>query len=168
MEFSSFNIRKVCLYVIIHYRPQTKVREGYVFTRGCDSVHRGGGGGIPACIADLQAHTQGKVAGSGLGGWFLAWGVLQAHNQGVSRPTPRGCPGQQQGDLQAHTWVVSRPTPGCLQAHTWGIPACTEVDTPPTDGYCCRQYASYWNAFLFSSFLFSNIYMYNLKKLCKI
>ena len=22
------------------------------------------------------------------------------------------------------------------------------VETPPQDGYCCRQYASYWNAFL--------------------
>ena len=26
----------------INYRPQTKLREGYVFTRVCDSVHRGG------------------------------------------------------------------------------------------------------------------------------
>ena len=28
----------------------------------------GGGGGIPACIAGLQTHTQGEVEGSGLGG----------------------------------------------------------------------------------------------------
>ena len=27
-----------------YYRPQTKLREGYVFTGVCDSVHRGGGG----------------------------------------------------------------------------------------------------------------------------
>ena len=74
----------------------------------------GEGGGIPACIAGdipaclaglqggvasqhtlqvsrgLQAHTQGEVEGSGLGG-------LQAHTlREVSRPTPGG---------------VSRPTP---------------------------------------------------------
>ena len=36
------------------YRPQTKLRKGCV----CDSVHRRGVG-IPACIAGLQAHTQG-------------------------------------------------------------------------------------------------------------
>ena len=35
-----------------------------------------GGCGIPACLAGLQAHTQGEVQVSGLGG-------------GVSRPTPR-------------------------------------------------------------------------------
>ena len=39
------------------YRPQTKLREGNVFTPVCDSVHRGGcvsqhamGVGFPACI----------------------------------------------------------------------------------------------------------------------
>ena len=54
----------------------------------------------------------------------LAGGVsqhaLQVSGGGVSRPTPRGG--------------------GC-------IPACTEADPKP-DGYCCGQYASYWNAFL--------------------
>ena len=47
-----------------NYRPQTKLREGYVFTGVCDSLHVGGG--IPACIAGLQAHTQvgQKVEGS--------------------------------------------------------------------------------------------------------
>ena len=70
----------------------------------------------------------------------LAWGV--------SRPTPgvklRGLalgrsPGPHLGDLQAHTQAG-------LQPHTWRgcIPACT------ADSYCCRWYASYWNAFLFS------------------
>ena len=41
----------------------------------------GGGGGIPACLAGFQAHTQGgSLGGSG-------WGVP---GQGVSRPTPKG------------------------------------------------------------------------------
>ena len=57
-------------------------------------------------------------------------GGLEGSGQGggVSRPTPRGV------------------SPG---PHPWGcIPACTEADTP-TDGYCCGQYVSYWNAFFF-------------------
>ena len=33
------------------YRPQTKLREGYVFTGVCDSVNGGGGLGIPSCLA---------------------------------------------------------------------------------------------------------------------
>ena len=85
----------------------------------------------------LQAHTQGEVEGSGLGG--------------VSRPTPRGkLRGLAWGGLQAYTW-------GCLQAHIQGfsrhttggglhmhtlrgspgthpgvIPACTEAGHPPS------------------------------------
>ena len=52
----------------------------------------GVGGGIPACLAGFQAHTQGEVEGSG---------------QGVSRPTPKGdVEGSGQGE------GVSRPTPG--------------------------------------------------------
>ena len=120
--------------------PATKLGQGYVFTRICDSVQRGWypnmpfrwypsmpcrslRGGIPACLAGgIQA--------------FLA-GL-----QGVSRPTSR--------------WV-SRPTPkGGLQAHTQGgspgshlgggIPACTESDpstatavggTHPTGMHSC-------------------------------
>ena len=30
------------------YRPQTKLREGYVFTRVCDSVNRGGSASVCA------------------------------------------------------------------------------------------------------------------------
>ena len=75
---------------------------------------RSPGGGIPACLAGLQAHTQGEVEGSGLGGLQVhnqrevegsGLGGLQAHIQGASRHNPEGC-------LQAHTQMVSRPTPG--------------------------------------------------------
>ena len=92
--------------------PATKLGQGYVFTRVCDSVHRGDvpaciAGGIPACLAGLQATPRGEVEGSGLGGSpDPHLGGFQAHTQGVSRPTPRG-------NLQAHTW-------GGLQAHTQG------------------------------------------------
>ena len=83
-------------------------------------------------------------------------GVVSQHVFQVSRLIPRGevegsglggSPGPHLGGLQAHTG-------GGLQAHTqWGacIPACTEVDPP--NGYCCRRYASYWNAFLYTMLL---------------
>ena len=89
------------------YRPQTKLRKGYVFTGVCDSVHRGrvskhalqvvsqhtlqvSGGGecIPTCLAGFQAHTQGE---------------LECLARGVSRPTPGG---------------VSRTTPGGVSRYT--------------------------------------------------
>ena len=59
------------------YRPQRSWGK-VIFSEACvkNSVHRGGGGGTPVCIAGLQAHTQGgKFRG-------LAWGDLQAHTQG--------------------------------------------------------------------------------------
>ena len=106
------------------------------------SVHRGawypstpcsspGGGCIPACLAVLQG------------------GVFQ-HALQVSRPTPRGKvegsglgvssphPG---GRLMGLARGVSRPIPrGGVSQHAL---------RPPADGFCCGQYASYWNAFLF-------------------
>ena len=74
-----------------------------------------------------------------------AFQVVSQHALQVSRPTPKG-------GLQVHTW-------GGLQAHTWRVPAPggfapregsapRGVLRPPHDGYCCRRYVSYWNAFL--------------------
>ena len=68
--------------------------------------------------------------------------VISQHALQVSRPTPRGgVEGSGLGGSQAHTegGGFSRPTPG------GGFSRCT-----PHDSYCCRRYASYWNAFLFS------------------
>ena len=110
------NLHPACVYGI-QLPPANEVCEGYVFTTCLsDILFKGGwycsmhcrflytGGGIPACIAGLQAHTLGEVEGSGLGGH-------QAHTRGVSRPTPR---------------EVSRPRPGVGV----GIAACTEASTP--------------------------------------
>ena len=48
------------------YRPQSSLRR-LCFTPVCLSTEGGGAGGwgvgIPACIAGLQAHTQGEVEG---------------------------------------------------------------------------------------------------------
>ena len=104
------------------YRPQTKfAKVMFLHVSVSHSVHRGGG--IPACIAGLQAHTQGEVEGSGLGS-------LQAHTQGeveglargVSRPTSGGVsPGPHPG----------RGSPGPHPGGVGGVPACTEADTSP-------------------------------------
>ena len=78
------------------------------------------GGGIPACLAGDIPHA------------------LQVSRGAVYPSMPCRFPGPHPGEslrgldggggLQANTRIG-------LQAHTWG--------------YCCRRYASYWNAFLF-------------------
>ena len=89
---------------------------------------------------------------------------LSVH-RGQSMPRPGGCPGTGPGvclpgDVHAQAWGVSMPRPGGVQTQVQGvsrpmprggvyIPAFTEADTPPADGYRCGRYASYWNAFLF-------------------
>ena len=110
------------------------------------------GGGIPACIANLQAHTQRGSWGVWSGGSAgpHPGGKLRGLVWRVSRPTPRGeVEGSGLGGLQAQTWGspglhrggspgphlgVSRPTPGGLQAHTqWSLQAHTwGVSRPPT------------------------------------
>ena len=171
---------KVCLHVTflpVIYRPQTKFAKVMFYT--CLSVHRGvwypsmpcrwypsmfcsrspGGGGvmcIPAWLAGFQAHTQGGLEWSGLGGVSrstprgefrgLTWGgVLQAHTLegwegGSPGPQPGGSPDSRRGSPGPHL-------------RGGGIPACTEADPAPADSYCCGRYASYWNAFLFSALI---------------
>ena len=103
----------------------------------------------------LQASPREELGGYGWGGGLQAspreelggygWGGgLQAHTQG-------GALGSGQGGLQAHT------RGGGIQAKAMGgggqsqyALRQTHPPPPPADGYCCGQYASYWNAFLFS------------------
>ena len=71
------------------YRPQTKFAKVMFLHVSVCPLGRGSGG-IPACLAGLQAHIGGgEVKGSGCG---------------VSRPTPRG-------EVERNGWGVSRPTP---------------------------------------------------------
>ena len=97
--------------------PATKLGQGYVFTRICDSVH--GGGWYPSMhckwypsmpcpqtgvkLTGLAWGVSTPTPGGKLRG--LAWGGLQVHTQGgLQAHTQRG--------LQAHTrWGVSRQTP---------------------------------------------------------
>ena len=106
------------------------------------SVQRGVRGAIPACIAaGLRVgwypsmpcrfpfpHPRGKLRGIWPGGCLLQEGAC---SRGVCSSR---CLLWEEG-------VCSR-----------GV--CGVLETPPTprDGYCCRQYASYWNAFLFTRF----------------
>ena len=104
---------------------------------GGSQAHTQGGdwgvwpGGSPhPHLGGLQAHTWGEVEGSGLGG-------LEAHTWGEVE-------GSGQGGLQGHTW-------GGLQAHTQGVvyPSMHQGRCPhPQLTASCRQYASYWKAFL--------------------
>ena len=92
------------------------------------------GGGIPACFAGLQAHTQ---EGS--------WGVWPG--EGVSRPTPRGeVEGSSLGGFPGpHLGRSPGPHPGVgLQAHTlgespgphlgWGYPSMHPLTGTASDG----------------------------------
>ena len=128
--------------------PATKLGQGNIFRSVCQEFCSRGrrGGGNPACIAGLQAHTQGE-----------SWGVWPG---GVSRSTPRGrgvegsglggLQAHTQGGLQTHTQGVSRPTPGegFPGTHLGRYPSMHWGRHPPADSYCCGWYASYWNAFL--------------------
>ena len=151
--------------VVVYYRPQTKFAKVMFLHLSVIlfmAVSHPRGGLLPREGRDRGSPNQGSPTQGGSPGPHK--GGLQAHTwRGSPGPHPGGVQVPHQGDLQAHTqgclqahtWGVSRPTPGGgFQAHTQeGIPACTEAD-PPADGYCCGQYASYWNAFLFSINLF--------------
>ena len=106
-----------------------EICEGYVFTRVCLST---GGGWYPSMPCRYPGGVSRPTArGGGLRG--LAVRVSRPTFRGVSRPTPGGA-------------GVSRPTP-------WdsGVSQHALRQTPPADGYCCGQYASYWNALLYTS-----------------
>ena len=121
--------------------PATKLGQGNIFRSVCQEFCSQGEG-----VSRLT--PGGMLGGSGRGdpGSHLAgcWGS----GWGVSRPTPKGdVGGSGWGSVQAHSWECPGPGRGIESQHALR-------QTPsPADGYCCRQYASYWNAFLlFNSF----------------
>ena len=103
-----------------YYRPQRSC-EGYVFTGVCLST----GGGVHD-----QVHPPGP--GTPPGTRCTPWD--QEHPPGPGTPPlPRT-----RYTPQAGTPPGTRYTPPPDQVHP-----------PPRYGHCCRQYASYWNAFFF-------------------
>ena len=164
------------IYILCYYRPQTKFAKvmflhvsvilstwggGWYPSMHCRwypsmPCSRSPGGGIPACLAGFQTHTQGGSwdgSGQGRGSpgpqprgklWRI-WGGLQAHIQRGSwgGSGQGGFPGPHPRGKLRGIWPrgVSRPTPrGVYPSMHWG--------RPPLNGYCCGRYASYWNAFL--------------------
>ena len=107
-----------------------------VFTRVCDSVHRGVLSQHALQVVSQHALQRGGCllpGGSALGG-LPALGVCAPGGSAPGGPAPgrsapRGVPALAEG-------VCSQGR--CL---LWGVPA--------LGGYCCGRYASYWNAFLF-------------------
>ena len=102
-----------------YYRPQTKLREGNVFT-GVSDLFKG----VASC-------SQGGACSQG----GVCWGV----------PGPRGsAPVGGGGCLLWEgvcSWEGSAPRGGvCPRGGAWWR---------PPDGHCCGRYASYLNAFLF-------------------
>ena len=123
--------------------PANEVCEGYVLTPICQSFCSQEGGGIPACLAaglrgcipaclaGFQAHTQ-------------PGGKLRGLARGVSRITSKG---KVEGSPGPHLGGSPGPHPG-------GVLSQHALKQTPPDSYCCGQYASYWNAFLFCFFVF--------------
>ena len=135
-------------------------------------------GGIPACLAAGLGGGGGSPGPHPKGKWRGIWSrpIAKGEIEGIwSRPTAKG---EIEGDLvQAQPrgklrGIWSRPTAkGEVEGDlVWGVPACGGVPAlggclargpvlgdacsvggvPGGDGYCCRWYASYWNAFLLS------------------
>ena len=97
-----------------------KFGQGYIFTGICDSVHRG----------VLSQHALQVVSQHALQG-----GAIPACIAGGIPACLAG--GQVWGGL---LW---QGVPGLGGSAPRGVP-----DGDPPGNYCCRQYASYWNAFL--------------------
>ena len=112
---------------MVFLRPATKLRQGYVFTHVCDSVHRGFGiptciaGGIPACLtAGLKGGGIPACLAAGLqgGGIPACLAGFQAHTRG----------GGSWG-----VWPAGGGSPG---PHPMGYPN-MHWGRPPPNGYCC-------------------------------
>ena len=105
---------------IIFTAHKQSLGQGNIFRSVCQEFcPQGGGdiptciaGGIPACLAGLQAHTQGEIEGSGLG-WVsrptprgklrgLVWGSPDPYPGGSPGPYPGGSPGSHQGYPSMH------------------------------------------------------------------
>ena len=111
--------------IIAYYLPQRSC-EGYVFTYVCLST----GGWYPSMPGNRSLGEVCSKGECGPGG-ICSGGVCSWGGSGPRGSGPRGCP--------KGVW-----SGGCLLR---GGLLCYLGDPPKADGYCCRGYASYWNAF---------------------
>ena len=161
--------------IIVHYRPQTKLRKGNVFTPVCQSFCSQGKGCVsqhalgqttPA-VVDL-GFPQGGGTNSPGGAYIrfcqifpktaYNWknldpgGVCPSHPLRSATALDRHLLGRHpQGRHPQGRHPLGRHTPYPVHAviHTPLPSACW--DTPPLSSHCCGQYTSYWNAYLFSA-----------------
>ena len=152
-------------YIQTFYRPQTKLREGYVFTGVCDSVHSGGmrgcwgGGWLRRAWLLLGGHAwlllrgcawlllgacmvaPGGMHGCSLGGACMVapggrvWLLPGGAMHGCSWGACMVAPG-------GHAWLLLGGMRGCSGGGVRGIQRDTEIRS------MSGRYASYWNAFL--------------------
>ena len=112
------------------YRPQRSCGQGYVFTRVCDSVHRG------VCLSACWDNTH----------------PLPPR----TRPPGKQAPPGKQTYLEAGTPRKPTPreagTPSRKQA-----PLAPGKQAPPGIRSMSGRYASYWNAFLFLVMLYLQV-----------
>ena len=122
------------------YRPQRSCGQGYVFTRVCDSVHRGRG---------LRAGPPGTWQGEPPPGTWQGeppWIRQTPHPPGSGREIPPPRPGRENPR-------PGRPLPPDQACHP--PPDLAGRTSPPRREKDCSirsmsgRYASYWNAFLF-------------------
>ena len=111
------------------------------------SVH-GGGGGVPGPgkVCSQEGAWSRGVPGPGRGvcsgGCMVPGGTWSGGGL-----VPGGA--WSRGGAWSGGWVVAW-SQGGAPGRGGAIPASTEADPlPGRDGYCCRRYASYWNAFFF-------------------
>ena len=124
---------------------------GNSFAPVCHSIHGGGAcsrGGVPAPGGSVWSWGMPALWGSDPGGVCAPGPHERGKLRGIrSRPTPK------EKKLRG---IRSRPTPkGKLRGIRSRPTSKGDIEgdqmQPPPNDYCCRRYASYWNAFLFSS-----------------
>ena len=114
-----------------YYRPQTKLREGNVFTPVCQSFYSQGGGSGGGCIPACN--------GLGCIPACIEQGRVSQHAMGASASRSRRCLPMSLGvSASEYAGVYPPDTP------PW--------QTPPPDCHISGRYASYWNGFLFFQF----------------
>ena len=136
-------IRWVILVIrALYYCPQTKFGQANIFSSMFQEFCSRGRGVV------VSQHALQQVSWEWYPSMPCRWysRVPCRSLRGLSRPTPRReVEGSGQGVSRPTLVDIFRPTPGECESQR----VLRQTPLPTMDGYCCRWYASYWNAFLF-------------------
>ena len=159
--------------------PAKKLRQGNVFTGVCDSVHRG-----EACVAKGGVCMTGETASAAAGThptgmhscpkkkcsheapWFcqgdsftidICWFALSAPDYLIIF---HYCPQRKLGVGNVFGPVCDSVCRGQVCTPPWADTPQTDspLSSPPPDGHWSGRYASYWNAFLFCGYVYTNAF----------